>query len=137
MLNFQNSSQEITLSIKELKLEEVKKLLNDYFISAIGHDSTAKFLSQLLEIEITANRIQVNLKEDDLLIVAQLLERLPEGKILTLEEIQKFPIKFFQVKIKGLDEITKRYIKEDLNRLNNYDSGFWHFHKFMTIEIPR
>jgi hypothetical protein len=135
MLNFQDS-QEITLSIKELKLEEVKKLLSDYFISAIGHDSTAKFLSQLLGIEIPANRIQVNLKEDDLLIVAQLLERLPEGKILTLEEIQKFPIKFFQVKIKGLDEITKKYIKEDLNRLNNYDAGLWHC-RTRTVEIPR
>ena len=57
-------------------------------ISAIGHQSTAQVMSTLLGIEIPVNRIAVKLAEGDEAIVFQVLERLPEGKVLSKEEIE-------------------------------------------------
>ena len=67
--------------------------------SCIGHVDTAAVVSSILEVEIPAQRINVKLEEDDLLIVAQLTGgRLPEGST-TLPE--GFDIKFVVVKIKS------------------------------------
>ena len=91
-----------TIHIKEATLEEVKKILNTdlEIISAVGHQSTATVLSELLEREIPANRIPITLTSDDILIVFQLLVRLEEGKVLTKEEIRQLKYKFFVIEIK-------------------------------------
>ncbi|MCM8811390.1 MAG: YddF family protein [Candidatus Omnitrophica bacterium] len=86
------------VNYKLLNLKQVKKLLkNNPFLSAIGHEGTAKFLSSLLGLQIKPNRIKVKLQKiSDYLIVFSLNERLPEGKILTKEEIEKIKnYKFF------------------------------------------
>ena len=57
-------------------------------ISAIGHESTAILLSQLLELEIKTNRIAIELAEDDIAIAFTLEFRLPEGKVLSKEELE-------------------------------------------------
>ncbi|WP_461832037.1 STIV orfB116 family protein [Aquifex sp.] len=54
---------------------------------------------RLLGIEIEANRIPIKLSEGDVLIVFQLLERLPEGKVLSEEELKKLKYKFYKVEI--------------------------------------
>jgi hypothetical protein len=88
--------------IEEVSLERVKEILNTDLevLSAVGHQSTATVLSELLEREIPANRIPITLTPDDILIVFQLLVRLEEGKVLTKEEIKQLKYKFFVIEIK-------------------------------------
>ena len=86
------------LRIKEISKEEVKEILTkEGFVSAVGHQSTAEILSQLLDINIPFNRVQIKITSSDKLIVFQLLVRLEEGKILSKEEISKLPFKFFLI----------------------------------------
>jgi len=83
------SLTEGVIKFRRLNLDEVRELLKGEFISAIGHESTAKLLSDLLQIQVPVNRIQISLQEGDEVIVVQLLIRLGEGQVLSLEEIKK------------------------------------------------
>jgi len=56
-------------------------------VFAIGHESTAKLLSQLLGMEIKAERKVIKLKHGDKLIIVQLIIRPPEGKVYTFHEL--------------------------------------------------
>ena len=86
------------LRVNEVGLEDVKEFLQENsFISAVGHQSTADVMSRLLGIQIPFNRIQIQLKEGDVVIVFQLLTRLEEGKILTEDELSKLQFKFLVV----------------------------------------
>lgn len=68
------------------------------FKSAIGHVDTANVVSNLLGFEIPANRINLQLEPEDILIVAQIYGgRLPEG---ATELPPNFDMKFVVVKIK-------------------------------------
>lgn len=58
------------------------------FVSAIGHESTAKFMSEILGVPIPMNRISVRMRSGDTALIFRLTDRLPEGKILTVEEMQ-------------------------------------------------
>ena len=93
------SSNEARLEVRVVGIEEVKELIKNGYISCIGHQSTADVLSELLERKIETNRVSITLKKDDILIVFQLLERIPEGKVLTREEILKISYKFYTLKI--------------------------------------
>lgn len=57
------------------------------FVSAIGHTATASVLSQLLERDITVNRINVNMLPGDAALVFRLLNRVAEGAVLSVEEL--------------------------------------------------
>ncbi len=84
------------VSIKEIDLETAVKTLKEReFINAISHEGTAKLLSELLRMEIKQNRINVKLRGEDCLIVFQLKERLPEGKVLSYEEIKNIKYSFY------------------------------------------
>ena len=81
----------IYMTFKKLTIDEVKEILSkNNFISAIGHESTASFLSKILDLDIPANRIAVKLEWGDKLIVLILNKRLPEGQILSLEELEEY-----------------------------------------------
>lgn len=68
-------------------------------VSCIGHADTANVLSDMLGMEIHANRMSVTLNDGDVLYVAQLIDgRLPEGST-TLPE--GFSFKFMKVKFQG------------------------------------
>jgi hypothetical protein len=84
--------------VKRITLEEAKKMLQAGFESAVGHESTANVLSQLLGIQIKAERRQITLTSDTILLVFQLLSRLPEGKILT-EELMQVQYAFYTVEL--------------------------------------
>jgi len=56
-------------------------------ISAVGHESTAKMLTELLGVEVKANRIMVKLEEGDTALIFQLFTRLPEGRVLNYGEL--------------------------------------------------
>jgi hypothetical protein len=84
----------VTVKIRKASIEEVRQLLSRGFVSAIGHQATATLLSQLLGIEVPFNRVTVKAEPGDILIHFVLRERIPEGKILTLEELQRLPFDF-------------------------------------------
>jgi hypothetical protein len=90
----------INLLVKEVPLEEVKETLkNNSFVSAIGHQATAEILSTLLEAPVPMNRVGISLEKGNVLYVFQLLTRLQEGQVLSVNEIQNLPYKFFRVEI--------------------------------------
>jgi len=78
-------------SYKPLSLAEAIALLKQGFTSAVGHEATASFLSQLTGIAIPVNRVQVQMRPGDRAIVFQVLQRLPEGKVLSEEELKAVP----------------------------------------------
>jgi predicted membrane chloride channel (bestrophin family) len=94
------SATETTLRVREITADEVKKLLSSSeFESAVGHEDTARLLTKLLGVEVRAERKQVTIDANTILVVFQLLSRLPEGRVLTEEELTKIPYKFFVVEV--------------------------------------
>ena len=72
-------------------------LQNTKFVNAVGHEGTARLLSELLDIDIKPVRRKVLLEPGDRAI---LLDRLPEGKVLTEEELSKVQYKFILAYVK-------------------------------------
>ena len=63
---------------------------NDCFwMSAIGHESTAQIMTELLRFKVKVNRIQYRQLKDEKAIVFKLKTRAPEGKILSKEQIEE------------------------------------------------
>jgi len=85
--------------VYEEKPENIKQMIQNGFESAVGHESTAKLLSQLLSVNVPVNRQEIKLKYGDKLIVFQLMQRLSEGKILDEEELKKIGYRFLIVEI--------------------------------------
>jgi hypothetical protein len=75
------------LFVRPIDLKRVKSLLKLGFESAVGHQSTAEILTNLLGIEVPANRTAIKLQSGDALIVFQLSVRLAEGQVLSKEEV--------------------------------------------------
>lgn len=71
----------------EVTPAEAKEYLSKEFVSAVGHYSTADFLTGLFGVEIQYNRIQIRMQKGDKAIVIKFLQRLPYNKKLTREEI--------------------------------------------------
>lgn len=65
-----------------ISVDHARKLLEKGFVSAIGHESSAKFLSLLLKLDIPANRIAAKMEAGDSALVLRVKERLPEGMLL-------------------------------------------------------
>ena len=95
------SGEEYIIKAKELTIEEARELLkNNNFVSAVGHEATAKLLSNVLGVEIKYNRIQIQLTAGDKLISIILKKRLEEGKVIkTVEELNQigYSIWYFEV----------------------------------------
>ncbi len=72
---------------RDIQLDTVKKLLQNNFINAIGHEGTAQLINSLFGLTLTANRVSVKLSRGDIVLIVQLKERLPEGKILNTDEV--------------------------------------------------
>jgi len=74
---------------KPFSVEEVKLLLKTrHYTSAIGHETTALFLTKLLECEINSNRIAITQKLEDSLIVFKLKMRGPANKEYSIGEME-------------------------------------------------
>ena len=80
-----------TFRFRKVSVEEAKKVLADGFISAVGHEGTAKVLSELLKMEIPYNRVEIHMQPGDKAVVFRLLKRLPEGVVLSKEELLQLP----------------------------------------------
>ncbi len=57
-------------------------LLKQEFVSAVGHQVSAEFLTKLLGINISMNRIQISMDKNDRALILSLKTRLPENFIL-------------------------------------------------------
>ena len=80
--------------IKTLPLASVKNLLTrtspaTVYTSAVGHESTALVMAELLGVQVPVNRIQVFPVVGDRLLCFKLKQRAPEGVILSVEEIEE------------------------------------------------
>jgi hypothetical protein len=93
----------IPVKFQEISIDDVKELLADGFTSAIGHQDTAAVVSDLLEMDVPANRISVELKNlNDIIIIAQVMGgRLPEGATTIPEGMS---IKFIKAQIMNLSD---------------------------------
>ena len=76
---------------KKISVKEAKHFLSTDFISAVGHKSTAQFLSLLTGVNIPVNRVAIKMKTGDIALVFKLKVRLPEGVVLTEKELQEVP----------------------------------------------
>jgi hypothetical protein len=88
MLKDALTQEGLTLRVRPVSLEEVKNLLGEGFISAVGHSATALLLTTLLGLPVEAQRIAITMGRGDRLIVFQLWMRLEEGRILNEEEVR-------------------------------------------------
>ena len=82
-------------------------LTDDAWTNAIGHADTARVVSNMMGLDpLEAQRVNVELTEDDMLIVAQVTGgRLPEGATTLPEGVT---IQFWEVKIHNESEDDER-----------------------------
>ena len=83
-----------SFNFRKSSLPEVKELLSQGFTSAIGHEATAALMSHLTKVQIPVNRVAIKMQLGDKAIVFRMLTRLPEGKVLTQEELSQVPYEF-------------------------------------------
>lgn len=83
-------------SCRTISLEEAKQLVRSAsnIISAVGHQATAEILTDLLETEVTLNRIDFQQQTGQQALVFKLNSRPPEGVILTRKEIEELGYQF-------------------------------------------
>lgn len=70
---------------------EATSRIKSGFHSAIGHEASAQFLSQLLSAKIPMNRISVSMQAGDSALVLRIKTRMPEGKLINHEEMENIP----------------------------------------------
>jgi hypothetical protein len=70
-----------------LSATEAARRLESGFVSAVGHEAAATFLSRLLRIDVPTRRITIAMQPGDTALVLRLRTRLAEGATLTDEEM--------------------------------------------------
>ena len=81
----------------DIALDDARRIVSDHagnLDSAIGHQSTAEIMTTLLGTEIPVNRQMFTQEVGQAALVFKLNGRPPEGKILTVEEIEEIGYKF-------------------------------------------
>ncbi|PUA31020.1 MAG: hypothetical protein B9J98_08150 [Candidatus Terraquivivens tikiterensis] len=84
---FPPTENKATFEIERISLPTAKRWVEEGFVSAVGHESTASLLATLLGVEVPVNRVQVFLKPNDEALAVQFLVRLQEGQVLTLHQL--------------------------------------------------
>jgi len=74
-----------------LSTEQARELASQGFVSAIGHDAAAAFMSELLDQAVPVNRTRIQMQAGDSALVLRLNARLPEGRVLDASEMREFP----------------------------------------------
>src|SRR5580698_7383103 len=88
-------------SLSTLTVDEAKALVADGFDSAIGHQATADALTALLGVEVPANRVAYEQQPGQEAVVLKLRGRLPEGQVLTLDELNAVGYDLFRLVYNG------------------------------------
>ena len=95
LLNTTIATEDGTYEVETITLDVAKRIIADNELdSAIGHLSTAKIMSTLLETDVKMNRQQFSQQKGQLALVFKLKGRPAEGKILTQEEIEEIGYQF-------------------------------------------
>jgi len=85
-----NQRDAATVRLRRITPEEARELVKkNEFVSAVGHEATAEVLSRLLGVRVPFNRAAVYMQPGDEGIHFVLRTRLPEGKVLSEEELAK------------------------------------------------
>ena len=88
-------------TLQAISLDEAKQLIKDKeILSAVGHESTAQILTELLEVDVPLNRIQFKQQSGQKALCFKLNGRPQEGTILTAEEIEKIGYEFKLLEMK-------------------------------------
>jgi len=82
-----------------VSVQEARQLLANGFVSAVGHQSTAEIMSQVLGIPVPYCRAQVYLEPGDQAICFILKARPPEGRVLSKEELESIGYYFIYAKV--------------------------------------
>ena len=77
-----------------MNLAQARAAIPDQFVSAIGHQTTADLLSQLLHIQVPMNRTQIAMQTGDVALVFRLKKRPPEGTVLDLQQLNAIGYQF-------------------------------------------
>jgi hypothetical protein len=84
-----------TFEFYQISLSEAKEQVTSAeIVSAIGHQTTAEVLSELLGIEVAPNRIEFAQSIGEAALVFNLKTRIPEGKVLSRAEIEETDYEF-------------------------------------------
>jgi hypothetical protein len=71
--------------------DDARQRLRPGFTSAVGHEPSAAFLAALLGLEVPVRRVSIEMQPGDAALVLRLRRRLPEGKLLSQEEMAAVP----------------------------------------------
>lgn len=97
LLNTSIITTEGEYKLETITLEEARKLVQENqgnLDSAIGHEATADIMTTLLGVEVQYNRQQFEQQQGQKALVFKLNERVQEGKILSVEDIEQIGYKF-------------------------------------------
>lgn len=99
LLNASILTSEGNFDYKEIDIDEFKKLTDSdiELVSAIGHESTAEILTEIVGKKIKVNRVDYKQKPTDLCLVLKLDKRPEEGVILTKEEMTKIGFSLYKL----------------------------------------
>lgn len=99
-VNF-DRSKDVVVEFTRLGVAEARRLVEgEKFQSVVGHEGTAKLLTQLLGVEVEFQRRTVFLVPGDMGLHFFLKQRLPEGTILSDEEVAKLDFWLVQSEVK-------------------------------------
>ncbi len=74
-----------------LDADEARRRLADGFVSAVGHEASARLLSDLLGVVVAARRVEIAMAPGDAALILRITTRLEEGKVLSAAEIAAVP----------------------------------------------
>jgi len=95
LLNTTIATVDGVFEVRTISLEQARELVqSNELLSAIGHDSTAKIMTELLGVNVPMNRIQFEQEQGQTALVFKLKGRAPEGVVLTKEEIEEIGYEF-------------------------------------------
>ncbi|MEM1590195.1 MAG: DUF1874 domain-containing protein [Candidatus Bathyarchaeia archaeon] len=79
----------VKVSFKRINIEAARQILSGGFISAVGHEATARLLSKVFGLHVPLCRNSVFLEKGDRAVHFFLKQRLPEGAVLGESELAK------------------------------------------------
>lgn len=81
--------------VSDLTISEAREILSENgYVSAIGHESTAKIISDLMGMAIPMNRINFAQRVGQKAVVFKLNRRPKEGTVLSREEVEEVGYSF-------------------------------------------
>ncbi len=86
--------------IEKVPVEKAKEFVDDSFVSAVGHEATAKLLTELLGADIPLNRVAIEMRPGDQALHFVLRQRLPEGTVLNIEALKTLEFDFYITTVK-------------------------------------